>query len=71
MIAWAIVFLSVRVCGSPGRRLLKIGASDLPKPALSQGVRQILTAIVGRASRPHYLGTNDSAYKQLAEMGAK
>src|ERR1035437_9438534 len=45
MIAWAIVSLSVCVCGSPGRRGLVPVAPDLPKPALFPSARQILTTV--------------------------
>src|ERR1035441_1974121 len=51
IIAWAIVFLSVCVCGSPGRRVLPDGASDLPKLALFPPARQILTTSAARQER--------------------
>src|ERR1035441_1598776 len=45
MIAWAIVFLFVCVCGSPRRRVLTPVAPDLPKPALFPPSGQILTTV--------------------------
>src|ERR1035441_6814459 len=53
MIAWAIVSLSVCVCGSPGRRVFAPGAPDLLKPALFPPARQILTATPACPRRSH------------------